>query len=174
MTVPELVIDAELFRKLSSDNPNTNLRALLESKNEAREFDSKDIEECICFEGLLKAIHKKKCMIGVNDAIMKEYAKALKKCPEDIRIRFTNIYSNAKNLNYIQKDLDYRFKERFTNTPLALKIHYIFVAHSLTNKIIVSTNDDVHSNYCECQEELCSLFVNYKDICSAKNDIVYE
>lgn len=172
MTIPELVIDAELFQKLSSDDHYADLRALMKSKNDSREFNSEDVEECLCFEGLLKAILKKKCIIGVNDDIMKEYGKILKKCPSDIKVRFNSIYSNAEILKYIEKDLEYTEKEHFTNTPLALKIHYIVVAHFLTHKTIVSTNDDVNSNYCKCHEKLCCIFVNYKDICSAKYEIV--
>jgi len=174
LVIPELVIDAELFQKLSSDDHYTDLRALIESKNDSGEFNSKDVEECLCFEDLLKAILKKKCKIGVNDDIMKEYGKILKKCPDDIKVRFMNIYSNAEVLINIKEDLEYKDKKHFFSTPLSLKIHYIVVAHFLTHKTIVSTNDDVNSNYSECHEKLCCIFVNYKDICSAKNEIVYE
>ena len=163
MTVPELVIDAELFRKISSDAQYTDLRAMIKSKNNSGEFNSVDIEECLCFEDLLKAILKKKCKIGLSKSLMKEYGKILKEWPEDMKIKFGNIHSNSEISRYIEQGLDYRTRERFTDTLLAHKIHYIAVACSLTHKTIVSTKDDVNSNYNECCDELCRIFVNYKD-----------
>jgi len=174
MVLENCVIDVELFNKISSNDECANLEALFENKKDSGDFEIKDLLECICFKDILTAVRNKKCKVGINDKIIKDYSKIVKMFPDDVRILYHHIYSNAEHFIEITDDFDHILKGYFKSTPLEIKIHYIHVAHFLTNKTIISTDDYVNSIYKECMEKLSRVQVCCVDVCSVKDDVVHK
>lgn len=168
----ECIIDAELFKKISSDSKHELLIDLVQIKHENGDFNCYDILECCCFSDLLKAIQRNRCKLGANTDIIEIYANIIKKCPNEIIQRYSNIYSNEDLFIFINDDLDHNIKENFNDTSLESKIPFISAAHFLRYKTIVSTKDDANLNYKECSDKLSLVRVECKDVCSAKDEII--
>ena len=168
----ECVIDAELFRKISSDTQYNDLKDVLKVKMDNGEFGINDIEECFCFKDFLIAIENKKCKIGIDSNVLELYIQIISKCSNDIKIKFSSLVSRKEHCKIINKGMDSRLKEKLLQKNLKSKIPFIIIANYLNPKLIISTKKDIDDNYSACYGELLEFCIDYKDICYTKQEVM--
>lgn len=172
MEINEFVVDSELFSKINSEGNNCEtILQLIHSKIKNGDFSVNDMNECICFVDILKAIINKKCVFAYNDEIKTQCIETVKKCPDDIKIMFMNILGNSSHCKKIDSNFDYRKKSLFIGTPLESKIQFINVAYHLNNKLIISTKEEIDTKYKDSFYNLCLVEVACKNVCEVKEEI---
>ena len=168
----ECVMDAELFEKFSSDDFSTanrdhkykNIWELFE--NEPGRFSHRDSAEFKCLLHFLNDIViRSKYAVCVDPDIKGEYKKFVKKLPPELRGPFYDLMQRSDLFKEVEGKLDIREKGKFKNTPLEKEMIHINVANSLSNRLIISTYDDIDNNYAQCCDILFP--VGSKDICTA-------
>lgn len=175
MTISECVLDAELFRKSSSDIIYDNMEQFLQHKINEKEFNIDDINECNCFWDFLVSVENHKCKIGLDQEkrILLKYIEFIRKCPKDIQTKFAVINSQRECFNHTIDAMKGEDKDRFIKKNFHSKIHYIITACSLNPRTIVSTKKDIEENYNLCQDELCFVQINCVNPCIIKHQILF-
>ncbi len=172
MGINELVVDSELFSKISSDdNKYEDIHQLIVYKIKNNDFDKNDLGECTSFVDILKAIKNEKCVFAYNDETQKKCIEIVGKCPKDIKEMFIDILRKEPCCKKIEDYFDTTEKELFKDSLLESKIPFINVAYHLSNKLIISTKEEIETKYENCFTELCEVRVVCKSACEVKEEI---
>lgn len=160
----ECVIDAELFKKYSTDNKHGSfietIKYLLDKGH-----DDSTIREANCLFDFLRAIANGKGIIYYNEEIINEYLQYFDKLPLDLIDLIQLILSNEKCSRKITGSFRSQDFEYFENTALKDKLVYLDVAYSLKEKKIVSTIEDIKNTYRPNARALMKYTIFAENIC---------
>ena len=167
----EWVLDAELFKKFSSDKGQIPISDLLSERIRSSALNVEDMREYNCLIKFLNAILSGKSILCFNKEILKIYSTLIPKLPKELSMMLTEIISNNDLFKEVDAPLKLRDREPLMNTDLEKKIPYIAVAHFLHQRIIVSTSNDVEECYSKYRDKLILLQIDCKKVCDAWEEI---
>ena len=166
----EWVLDAELFKKFSSDKEQIPISDLLSEQIRSSALNVEDMREFDCLIKFLDAILSGKGILCFNQKILEIYITLIPKLPKELVDMLNEII--AKDLlKEVDEVLDSTKRTLLMNTELEKKIPYITVAHFLHHRIIVSTSNDVEECYSKYPVKLISLLIDCKKVCDAWEEI---
>jgi len=165
------VLDAELFRKYCSDDNCDSIfrvaKCLIEMGQDSV------IRECSCLFNFLEVIIFGNCILYYSDEIKDEYMVLINNLPEDILDHLEKIFSDRK---FSHKIIKGGFKledfEKLKSTKLEHKKIYLDATKSLKDeRIIVSSEEDITTNYKPHRDILIDHDIYSKSVCKQWTDL---
>lgn len=165
------VIDAELFSKYCSEDNCDSIFSAAECLIKMGQDSA--IQECSCLFYFLEVIIFGNCTLYYSDKIKNEYKALINNLPEDILDFVEKIFSDD---HFSQKIIKGGFKwedfEKLKSTKLEHKKIYLDATKSLVDeRIIVSSEEDITTNYKPHRDILINHNIYSKSVCKQWTDL---
>lgn len=169
MTIPDFVIDSELFLLFSPVNNNLERIKHYFCGEYLYEDDEKTVKEAICFHEVLKKIRKYRCAISRNESIKTEYVKIVKNCDETVKKKFIKMIATRSYWNKNNEISSNNYGEVLKGTLLEGKTHYVDAARQCKDYRVIVSTGKCTKEYLKHDGELLDFDVDCKSICEFKN-----